>query len=87
MAAAVIGWWIGGTRIALVAGIATPVLGLIAIAWFERWRRVREDVRVFLRASSHRRGIDRVATLRATLTAEFDDVLQRIPEQEPSPST
>ena len=58
---------------------ATFFTGLAAIAFYERWRRVREDVRVFVRALTHRRGPDRLAQLRSALAAEFDAILDEMP--------
>ena len=47
----------------------------LAHAWRERRNRVREDVRIFLRVLRKRGRVDRLAALRASLVAEFDDVL------------
>jgi len=68
-------WRIFGLWTAPVAAVVALLLGFAALAWHERWRRVREDLRVFARAMVRRRDVDRHATLRAALTAEFDQVL------------
>jgi 1-acyl-sn-glycerol-3-phosphate acyltransferase len=70
-----VAWWLAGGWIALSAVVAAPLCGLAAIAWRERRNRVREDVRVFLRVLRKRGRVDRLAALRASLVAEFDDVL------------
>jgi 1-acyl-sn-glycerol-3-phosphate acyltransferase len=59
----------------IVAALLAPLTGLAAIHIFERWRRVREDIRVFLRALRSRRGPGRLAAQRAALAAEFDQIL------------
>ena len=60
------------TPVELVVGIALPVTGLAAIAWRDRQAAVREDLRVFRRATRSNRGQDRLAGLRRHLVAEFD---------------
>lgn len=67
-----------GAAVGVLAAFAAPVCGLAAIHVYERWRRVREDMRVFLRTLLSPRGPDRLAEQRATLVAEFDDVLRRM---------
>ena len=64
-----------GPLIGIAAAFLAPLPGLAAIHIYERWRRVREDVRVFLRALGSRRGPSRLAAQRAELTAEFDEIL------------
>ncbi len=83
---AFLAWRTAGVWAAIAALVLVPLLGLVAIAWHERWRRVREDVVVFWRALRHRRGPDRLASLRALLTAEFDALLEQIPTPPPSPT-
>ena len=68
---------LGGPWAAALTVGGLPVLGLAAVAWRERQSRVREDVRVFLRAVRHRRGRDRLAEQRASLVAEFDELWER----------
>ncbi|MCI0434034.1 MAG: 1-acyl-sn-glycerol-3-phosphate acyltransferase [Gemmatimonadetes bacterium] len=72
-------WRLAGPGLGVLALIALPLLGLAAIAWWERWRRVREDARVFVRALTHRGSVDRMASLRAQLAAEFDRILEEAP--------
>jgi 1-acyl-sn-glycerol-3-phosphate acyltransferase len=76
--AALLAWKYFGVPGAILAPVVALALGFLTLAWHERWRRVREDARVFLIALTHRRGRDRHASLRAALTAEFDDVLSHI---------
>jgi glycerol-3-phosphate O-acyltransferase / dihydroxyacetone phosphate acyltransferase len=78
IAVTMLAWHSGGPIPGIAALIATPITGLAAIAIFERWTRVHEDVRVFFRAMTHRRGKDRLATLRSSLAAEFDEILERL---------
>ena len=68
-AAAVLGWglWAG-----VAVMMASPILGLAAVAWRERQARVREDVRVFFRTLTSPRGKDRLHASRTRLVAEFD---------------
>jgi uncharacterized membrane protein len=71
---------LAGPVAALLTFFLVPLLGLAAIAFFERWRRVREDARVFLRATGNRKEVDRLARMRANLAAEFDRILVEAPE-------
>jgi len=71
---------LAGPAAALLTFFLVPLLGLAAIAFFERWRRVREDARVFLRATGKRKEVDRLARMRADLAAEFDRILVEAPE-------
>ena len=75
--------WVGWTLLAGLVGslgwavavaLFLPVAGLAAVGFVERYRRVREDVRVFLRASRHGRGRDRLAAVRGRLVERFDEV-------------
>jgi hypothetical protein len=77
-------WWIAGPWIALAAVVTATLCGLAAIAWRERRERVREDVRVFFRVLRNRRGADRLASVRASLVAEFDEILALM-DAEPDP--
>jgi len=65
-----------GPLAALAAALLALLTGLAAIHIYERWRRVREDVRVFLRALRSRSGPGRLAAQRTALATEFDDVLR-----------
>jgi hypothetical protein len=71
---------LAGPVAALFTFFLVPLLGLAAIAFFERLRRVREDARVFLRATGKRKEVDRLARMRADLAAEFDRILVEAPE-------
>jgi len=61
-----------GLRVGLLMLVAAPVLGMAAVAWKEREGRVREDLRVFVRAAGSRKGRDRLAELRRALVAEIE---------------
>lgn len=80
MVAAFAAGLLAGPLAALIVFFLVPLLGLVAIAFYERFRRVREDARVFLRAILNRTEVDRLARLRADLAAEFDRVLALAPE-------
>jgi glycerol-3-phosphate O-acyltransferase / dihydroxyacetone phosphate acyltransferase len=67
---------IGGGTGALVAAIGVPLAGFIALAWHDRWNRVREDVVLFLRVAFRRDRLERHALERAALAAEFDTVVR-----------
>ena len=67
-------WWWGGWTWGLGIGLILIPLGLIAIAWHERWVRVEEDVRLFLRVAFRRDRRERIAQLRRELVEEFDRV-------------
>jgi hypothetical protein len=77
---AVVAGFIAGPWAGLLTFLLVPMLGLATIAVFERWRRVREDARVFVRALLDRSSVDRLAQMRTTLAAEFDRVLAEAPE-------
>ena len=72
---AFIAWRLGGPAAAAAILIALPLLGFVALAWRERWARVREDIGLFGRALGRRRTRDRLADYRAGLVREFDAVL------------
>ena len=59
-----------------IALIVLPVAGIAWIGWTERWRRVAEDVRVFLRAAPRRKSRERLAEIRATVVDAFDRVAE-----------
>lgn len=77
----VIAWQWLGTVPGIATLIALPLLGLVAIAWHGRWRRVREDVLLFLRVVTRPRSRDRLAAERRQLVAEFDAVLSEMQAQ------
>ncbi len=71
-------WWFGGWTWAVgIGGILIP-LGLLAIAWHERWIRVEEDVKLFLRVAFKRDRRDRLGGMRRELVKEFDRIGLRI---------
>ena len=74
------GFVVGSSTGAVVTASAAPLLGLVALAWRERWGRAREDTTLFLRVLSRPRLRARLAGQRAELTAEFDEVLRRMAE-------
>ncbi|MBT8397516.1 MAG: hypothetical protein HKO65_10235 [Gemmatimonadetes bacterium] len=67
-------WWYGGWTWALGIGAILIPLGLLAIAWHERWIRVEEDVKLFLRVAFQRDRRERLGALRADLVKEFDRI-------------
>lgn len=70
---------LGAAAGALVAGAAgaaaalllLPAAGLAAVAWHDRWNRVREDAALFLRVAFRRGARDRLARDRAAIVAEL----------------
>ena len=66
--------WLAGGRWALIAAVAATALGFMTIAWRERWQRVSEDARLFVRVLSRSRERALLAGQRAALVAEFDAV-------------
>ena len=69
-----IAWRLAGPVAALATGIILPLLGFVALAWRERWSRVREDVRLFVRALTRPRTRERLAQYREQLAHEFDAI-------------
>jgi glycerol-3-phosphate O-acyltransferase / dihydroxyacetone phosphate acyltransferase len=73
--AAAAGLLLGGALVAAGAALAAALLGFGAIAWHDRWNRVRDDARLFLRALPRGEQRRRQAEERARLAAEFDAVV------------
>lgn len=67
---------VAGGAGALLAGVGAPLLGLGAIAWHDRWNRIRDDTRLFLRVLPRAGARARLARERARLTAEFDELVE-----------
>lgn len=65
-------WGLTGT---LVSAALLPVLGLLAIAFSDRWGRVREDLRLFRRALGSKDRRQAISELRTELVEEFDKVV------------
>ena len=76
-------WWVGGWSWALGIGIILVPLGLLAIAWHERWVRVEEDVRLFLRVAFRKDRRERVARMGKELVEEFDRLGRALASREP----
>lgn len=68
----------GGVVPAVLAAIALPALGLFAIAWNDRWREVREDTTLFLRAGAQPKLLERLARERARLADEIDGIAKEV---------
>jgi 1-acyl-sn-glycerol-3-phosphate acyltransferase len=65
--------------LAAIVGIgAAVVVGFVAIAWSERWDRVRADASLFARVLLHSKERRLLAGERAALVAEFDAVLAQM---------
>jgi 1-acyl-sn-glycerol-3-phosphate acyltransferase len=69
-------WFLGGWPWALATPFLLVPLGLVSIAWHERWTRVEEDVRLFLRLALRKDRRDRVARMRRELVEEFDALIR-----------
>jgi 1-acyl-sn-glycerol-3-phosphate acyltransferase len=76
--ASLIGFVVWGRVGLALAAVGAPVVGLVALAWQERLGRVREDAAVFLRVLTRPRLRRRLASQRAKLAREFDDVQRRM---------
>jgi 1-acyl-sn-glycerol-3-phosphate acyltransferase len=83
----VVGTVLGGAWIGAATVIAAFGLGLLAVAWHDRWRRVREDVSLFLQVVARPRTADSLASRRARLARTFDEVLQRMQDDPAAHST
>ena len=55
-----------------------PSKWIFAIAWYDRWREVREDTTLFLRAGSQPRLLERLARERARLAGEIDVIAKEV---------
>jgi glycerol-3-phosphate O-acyltransferase / dihydroxyacetone phosphate acyltransferase len=83
MAAAIVaGWLWNGWQGAGVAAVLAPLSGFGAMAWHDRWQRVRDDARLFLRVLARRDRADRLAGDRARLIEEFDLLVGEMEEAE-----
>jgi 1-acyl-sn-glycerol-3-phosphate acyltransferase len=71
-------WWFGGWSWAVGIGVILIPLGLLAIAWHERWIRVEEDIKLFLRVALRRDRRDRLREMRRELVKEFDGIARRM---------
>jgi len=86
-------WLFGGWSWALGIGAILIPLGLMAIAWHERWIRMEEDLKLFLRVAFRRDRRDRLAEMGRELVKEFDRIAKRMEvgdrasAQEPDPGT
>jgi hypothetical protein len=67
-------WWWGGWTWGAGIGVILVPLGLLSIAWHERWLRVEEDARLFLRVVLRRDRREKIAQLRRKLVEEFDRI-------------
>lgn len=74
LAAGVTAGWLAGWTWGAAAALSMIPLGLMALGWHERWRRVREDVRLFLRMTGRVDLRERLAGMRAELADEMEAV-------------
>lgn len=72
-------WWLRGWWAALATAVVTPLLGLAALAWLNRWRRAAQEIQLFLRVGGSRRSRGRMARYRTALVDEFDRVRAHMP--------
>jgi hypothetical protein len=75
----VVAWWFAGIRWALAVAVLLIPLGLVAIAWHERWTRVEADVRLFLNVAFRKDRRVRMAALQEELVEEFDRIGRTLP--------
>lgn len=66
-------WWMGWPWGAGAAAIMIP-LGILSVAWWERWRQLREDVRLFLHLLRRPARRERLARMRGELLREMEAV-------------
>ncbi len=71
-------WGVGGWRWALATALGLVPLGLVAIAWHERWVRMEDDIRLFLRVAFRRDRRERLAGMRKELVAEMEEIASRM---------
>ena len=71
----IVGALVDGGRGAVIALVAVPLLGFIAMEWRDRWREFREDARLFFNVLLRRDHQERLARDRAKLVAEFDELV------------
>ncbi|HUF13173.1 MAG TPA: 1-acyl-sn-glycerol-3-phosphate acyltransferase [Longimicrobiales bacterium] len=70
--------WLGGAVWALAAAVALPALGVFAVAWFDRWSRVREDAALFLRVGHRSDLLERLARERRMIADEIDHIAEEV---------
>lgn len=70
--------WLGGAVWALAAAVALPALGVFAVAWFDRWTRVREDAALFLRVGHRSDLLERLARERRMIADEIDHIAEEV---------
>jgi 1-acyl-sn-glycerol-3-phosphate acyltransferase len=70
-------WWFVGLLGMIVAAVVLPVVGLVALRWRDRWKMVREDVRMFRRSIGTRALREQLVARRQALVAEFDSLARR----------
>ena len=63
--------WVAG----VVAVLAAVLLGIVTIAWSERWDRVSADAKIFARVLTRSRERKLLAQERSALVGEFDSIL------------
>jgi hypothetical protein len=69
-----VAWWLGGTPALVAVAIVTPLLGVVALRWRDRWRMAREDVYVFWRSMKLRDLRAELVKRRGELVGEFEAV-------------
>jgi len=73
-----VGYYYWGA-LGLVGGlVGVPTLGIAALAWRNRWGKVREDALLYLRVLTRPRLRERLAGLRDDLVQAFDGVVRRM---------
>lgn len=70
-------WWLAGLPGVVVTAIVLPISGVVALSWRDRWRRVREDLRIIWRSTRQRSLRDQLVGRRGALVSEFEFVAQR----------
>ncbi len=77
-----LGGLVAGWPWALTIALVLIPLGLLAVAWHERWARVREDVGLFLRVAFRRGRMEHLSGMRGRLVQEFDEIADALSDSE-----
>jgi 1-acyl-sn-glycerol-3-phosphate acyltransferase len=74
VAVSVLAGWLAGWLWGVITALAIVPLGLLAIAWHERWARVREDVGLFFRVALRTGRRERMTRMRRELMEDLERV-------------
>jgi len=69
-----VAWWLGGTPALVAVALVSPLLGVVALRWRDRWRMAREDLYVFWRSMKLKDFRAELVKRRQELVSEFEAV-------------